>query len=164
MTPPLAPSAAPFSPLTMSRDVVGWERAERLVRELRHFDEGRIGVGSCPTPARLICSTVMLMRQLSEAGCSPPNRVYALPDGNVMLEWLLDPCGMIRLEVEGEGHGQVMMTQAGMPAKFADLEWKDVAWWKSKVWGDWKLPSANATTDPVMTAPSVVATPYTMAA
>ena len=148
----------------MSRDVVGWERADRLVREMRNFDEGRSGVGSCPTPARIICSTVLLMRQLSDAGWSPPDRAYALPDGNVMLEWILESRGMLRLEIEGEGHGQVMLTQAGMPAKFADREWQDVPWWKSKVWGDWKLPPANTTTDLVIAASSVVATPYTMAA
>ena len=164
MTPSLTPPAAPVSPLNLSRDVVGWERADRLVRELRHFDEGRIGVGSCPTPARVICSTVMLMRRLIEADFSPPDRVYALPDGNVMLEWLLEGRGMMRLEVEEEGRGQVMMTRPGTPVKFVDLEWRDVAWWKSKVWGDWKSSPTMTTNDPALPPPSVVANPYTMAA
>ena len=112
----------PVSPFAMSRDVLGWETADRLVHELRHYDEGRSGVGSRPTPARVICSTVMLMRQLSESGVSPPDRVYALPDGNIMLEWRLDGGGMMRLEVEAEGRGQIMITRPGTRAAFIDFQ------------------------------------------
>ena len=158
-----------LAPLTMSRDLVGWETAERLVHELRHYDEGRSGLGSKPTPARLICSTIKLMERSAEAGHSPPDRVYSLPDGNVMLEWNLPGGGMKRVEIEGEGHGQIMITRPGTRAEFIDFEWKDATWWRSKGWGDWKLPRTDSTTYPDSTPTAVaptgaVSNSYTLAA
>jgi hypothetical protein len=54
---------------------------------------------------------------------TPPQDVYLLPDGNIILEWQHEDKRIERIEIEGPGYGQLMISFPNAPAQFSDYIW-----------------------------------------
>ena len=81
------------------------------------------GEGAPQIQPDLIGSVLHLVKQLMEELRPAPQDVYPLPDGNIMLEWQHQDGIIERIEIEGVGRGELMITYPNAPAEFFEMFW-----------------------------------------
>lgn len=96
-----------------------WENASRRLWSLRGLRKNWDGEGADEISAKYIASAAKLLVQLrfgtaevlgKKVPQRPPDDIYPLCEGNIIMEWRLPEEVIVRVEVEGEGVGQIMIT------------------------------------------------------
>jgi hypothetical protein len=100
-----------------------WEKLEEHILAFVGLEEDWDGAGAEKVRDELIRSALHLIRKLQADRLSPPHDAYPLPDGNIILEWQHHDGVIERIEVEGVGLGQLMVTYPDAPAEFTELRW-----------------------------------------
>ena len=109
-----------------SRDSELWQKAQDQILAIARLDSGWEGASASPIHAPQIRSALMLMQHLKKNGEYAPHDIYLLPDGNIMLEWQSPDDIIRRIEVEGDGCGQEMISYPDAEATFKNLEWPPI--------------------------------------
>ena len=102
---------------------MGWEEAKENIQALVLLENDWDGEDASKICPLLIRSALYLAESERSKGRPAPHAVYPLPDGNIMLEWQ-HPDGIIeRIEVEGFGRGELMVTYPNKKAEFTQHTW-----------------------------------------
>lgn len=71
----------------------------------------------------MVEDAVRFIKQHRDAGKPPPDDIYTLPDGNIMLEWFWDE-HIARLEVAANRNHQLMLSIDGRKNSiFLNMTW-----------------------------------------
>jgi len=98
-----------------------WQTVRDLIMSLL----GANAYGSDGSPVRrgIVLSALQVADGLMTDNIDAPHDLYALPNGNIILEWQRDSGVIERLEVEGLFKGELMRTFPDAPAEFHKLNW-----------------------------------------
>jgi hypothetical protein len=100
-----------------------WAEAELQLMGFATLGPDWDGEGASAVSLSTVLSALRLAEWLDQQGTAPPECVYPLCDGNIILEWSY-PDGVIqRIEVKGPGRGQLMTTFPDAPARFEPYTW-----------------------------------------
>ena len=100
-----------------------WAAAKERILDLLRLEPDWNGDGAPAICPSMIRSALHLADTLELEQCSAPHIIYSLPDGNISLEWQ-HPDGIIeRIEIEGIGHGELMVTYPDRPTEFSKKIW-----------------------------------------
>lgn len=104
----------------------GWKNAVHWLAQIAKLAPGWDGAkGKVPTSEKVI-SALVFCRLLAKKTWFAPDRVYPLPDGNIMLEWQ-GQSEVWRFEIEEPGSGELMITYSdGRRPEFAMYTWRRV--------------------------------------
>lgn len=100
-----------------------WDKAHDQIAAISRLREGWDGDGADPIRPEIARATARLLRFLRSTGYMPPQDIYPMPDGTITIEWQMPDDVIQRIEVEGSGHGQMMISYPDRPATFKSIKW-----------------------------------------
>jgi hypothetical protein len=101
-----------------------WDKAQDRIFALLRLRDDWDGAGASSVSVELVVAALRCLEWLRLADePSAPHDVYLMPDGNIMLEWQYSDGLIRRVEVEGEGRGQMMVSGPNLATTFRDLSW-----------------------------------------
>lgn len=102
---------------------LSYQRARSVVSKLRGLPDNHIDVGWAASPNSVLDATLDVLEKFQNDGCPLPNDVYPMPDGNVTVEWQFSDRRVVRVEVEGPGRADVMVSYKHREPRFFSLKW-----------------------------------------
>lgn len=114
-----APNGKPTNdrPRPTTQSAVSWERAVQTIVEMHNLGDDWDGLGAIPPSRELLESALGLAHLLSDKGMEPPLTVVAGTDGSVNFGWQDADGGYAEVEVVRPFFAEVMVIEAGKPAK-----------------------------------------------
>jgi hypothetical protein len=100
-----------------------WDKIFEQILAISRLETDWDGGGAPAVRPELIRSTMRLIHALRANGQAPPQDMYPLSDGNIILEWQFNNGVIWRIEVEGMEEGQMMITYPDKVATFSNLTW-----------------------------------------
>jgi len=100
-----------------------WAVALEHIAKLSVLEADWDGEGACKISQALIESAYQLAIRLRSEGERPPQDVYPLNEGTIILEWQDVAKKIItRIEVETPGHGEVMISYPDRETEFFPID------------------------------------------
>jgi hypothetical protein len=108
-------------------EVVGgmthWDCAFNQVHAIARLEHDWDGDGAAPIGSHIIRSSSALLRKLRMMDHPAPNDVYPTYDGNIIVEWQSAEDIITRIEVDGLGTGEVMVSYPNAKCDFTRCKW-----------------------------------------
>ena len=105
-----------------SQEESGWGEARRKAEALASLQADWDEAGAPPIRPELVRAASRLLSLLDSA-TAPPDDVYALSDGHIVIEWRHEKVPCVQVEIGEAGRAELMAVPPEGPARFAEATW-----------------------------------------